>query len=764
MGAGIYNLGFLGMNREALRVTEWWSERLKRECYSAPEEQRFTDQRWMDFAPALFDCHISKEEVFNVAYWNADARPITIENGRYLVRGKPLVFFHFSGLDESKPHLLTRYHGGRPRVLMSQHPAVRALTGEYIVAIQAAQQECADARVEYSFDEFPSGGKISTSMRRGFLRELTQAEREGRPLPPSPFGAGGVEPFLKWLNEPLLSAGANVPLPRLVLLLRESRPDLVAAFPDPSGRDAPRLVEWFRTQGVRDFALPSRLIPAPIVPEQRQAVGSLVPGMEIVGYLRTESGVGQAARLLIRALESSSVPFGTLVESAMVLSRQNAPFEDSRRRTISQGDAFECCVMCVNADAIVQARRRIGREFFHARPTAGLWFWEVEKFPARLHPAFREVDEVWVATEFVRNALAPVSPVPVHVIPLPFGVPEPAGLLDRREVGIPEGFFFLFTFDFLSIFRRKNPLGLVDAFKQALQEGEGPILVIKGINGEAHMESSEHLRCAARERSDIFILSETMDASAHQALMAACDCYVSLHRSEGLGLTMAEAMMRKKPVIATAYSGNMEFMNEQNSYLCRYRMEPVGEGSEPYCPDASWAEPDTTHAATLMRRVYENPREAAEKGCRAAEDLAERFSPQRCAQAVEKRWQALRQIKVPTMRDVALEDRSLAGPIKTLVSHLENPLDVRTAVPSLGSIIFQGPRKILKKLLRRILHHRRPFDEAVVHITTEHEQRLNTLEQSLVELRKEASALRKSHPVSNNGRGNGAESRHRNGE
>jgi glycosyltransferase involved in cell wall biosynthesis len=400
--------------------------------------------------------------------------------------------------------------------------------------------------------------------------------------------------------------------------------------------------------------------------------------------------------------------------------------------------------MCVNADAVAVVRRRLGRGFFRKRPVAGLWFWEVEKFPAKLHHAFEEVDEVWVATEFVRRTLAPISPVPVHLIPLPFGVTETTGPLDCRAAGIPDGYFFLFSFDFHSIFRRKNPLGLVEAFKLAFREGEGPSLVIKGINGEAHLEELEQLRCAARDRKDIIILSGYMDASVNQSLMAACDCYVSLHRSEGLGLTMAEAMMQKKPVIATNYSGNVDFMNEQNSYLCRYTMQPVGADAAPYCPDAMWAEPDIRHAAQLMRQVYEHPAEAAEKGRLAAKELGERFSPERCAAAIEARWHGLRSVQVPESRDAMLEDLNTRGfsvPVKNLRKQMARPLDVSKTVPSLGTMILQGPRAVLKKMLIRIERYRKSFDEASVKATSDHDQRLAALEQAQAELREQHAAL-----------------------
>lgn len=742
MGSGIYNLGFLGMNRAAFPFMKWWQIRLMRECYSAPAEQRFTDQRWIDFAPSLFNCFISKDETFNVAYWNADSRPLSLKDGRYSVRGRPLSFFHYSGLNEKTPHLLTRHHAGRPRVLISEHPTLWVLAENYLKAVHAAQEECADATPDYPFNQYPEGGKIALSMRRAFLRELGRAEKENRPLPASPFGPQGEGPFNAWLMEPQTIHGSGVPVPRLVLILRAQRADLIKAFPDPHGRDAIRLVEWFLKEGPEQFSLPSRLLPTPPI-TTRRPLRKLVPGLEIVGYLRTESGVGQAARLLARGMEHSAVPTSTLIESSSP-SRQRDPFGASKDSSLIPDEAFDCAVLCVNADSVASVRRRLGRDYFRGRHVVGLWFWEVETFPPFLHSAFQEVDEVWVATEFVRKAVSSVTSVPVHVIPLPFGVSQPAPFLDRHKVGVPDGFFFLFNFDFHSVFRRKNPIGVIEAFKAAFREGEGPSLVIKAINGEAHTTDLEHLRHVARNRKDIIILSGYLDAATNQALTAACDCYVSLHRSEGLGLTMAEAMVQQKPVIATGYSGNVDFMNDGNSYLCRYNLTAVGPGSHPYPAKAHWAEPDLHHAAELMQRVYTRREEAMEKGRIAAAELAEYFNQAQCAAAVADRLEALRSPESGRKKETLMEEEAFSprsASVKSLRKESNRPLNVEGAVSSIGSLIFQGPRKILRKMLLRIERHRKPFVQAVVRVTSEHDKRIAQLEKSIVELRHQNAAL-----------------------
>ena len=130
----------------------------------------------------------------------------------------------------------------------------------------------------------------------------------------------------------------------------------------------------------------------------------------------------------------------------------------------------------------------------------------------------------------------------------------------QEQPALPDGFLFLFVFDFFSVLERKNPLGLIDAFARAFRAGEGPTLVIKTINGDRKLHDLEKLRAAAEGRQDILVIDDYYSAEEKNSLLGLCDCYVSLHRSEGLGLTMAEAMGLEKPVIATGYSGNLDFM------------------------------------------------------------------------------------------------------------------------------------------------------------------------------------------------------------
>jgi glycosyltransferase involved in cell wall biosynthesis len=196
---------------------------------------------------------------------------------------------------------------------------------------------------------------------------------------------------------------------------------------------------------------------------------------------------------------------------------------------------------------------------------------------------------------------------------------------------------FLFTFDFMSVMKRKNPLGLIEAFKKAFAPGEGPMLVLKSINGETRPASFASLRLAAEGRDDIVIMDKYLDSRHAAALMNLCDCYVSLHRSEGLGLTIAEAMLLGKPVIATDYSGNLDFMKSDTSYLVPWTRVRVGEGAEAYDSDALWAEPNLDSAAKIMRHVYFNPEEARKTASAGKHDLESRFTPEQTGSRMKNR-------------------------------------------------------------------------------------------------------------------------------
>ncbi|MCZ0903745.1 glycosyltransferase, partial [Microcoleus sp. HI-ES] len=205
-------------------------------------------------------------------------------------------------------------------------------------------------------------------------------------------------------------------------------------------------------------------------------------------------------------------------------------------------------------------------------------------------------------------------------------------------------FIFLFVFDFSSHIQRKNTLATIQAFKQAFGEDTRLLLIIKSSNSNKHLEQQKLLMSAIANCSNIKHLDGYLSKNKLNGLLYNCDCYVSLHRCEGFGLTMAEAMFYGKPVIATGYSSNTEFMNVGNSYLVKYKLIPIEQDCGPYKKGNVWAEADVEHAADLMRYVFNNYREAQQMGAIAAEEIKTLLNPQVTGNKIRKRLEYIAEI------------------------------------------------------------------------------------------------------------------------
>lgn len=622
LDAGIFNLGFIAVGAGATPFLDWWAARLARDCVIDPEGGKFVDQRWVDLAPAFFAHHILIDPTVNVAWWNLAVRDLQATPEGYTVEGRPLRFFHFSGYDPRRPHVLSSHAGPRPRVLLSDRPGLRRICDEYGARLQAAGHGPLTAQ-PYGFASTSIGLRIDGRMRRMYREALSQSERDNGAEPPNPFAADAGAAFLEWLREPTVPPGAPAQVSRYLRRLYAERPDLSTRFHDIDGADGPAFVRWCAGAGRDEEGIPPELVPdEPSVPAP--AAPPLRPGVQVSGYFTAEAGVGEAARRVLAAVDHVGLPHSVLTYDR-TLSRRGHP------RIGGSGDrhAYDINLICVNADQLPTFNHEMGAPFREGRYTVGLWWWEVDRFPERYRPALDIVDEVWVGSDFVRASIARTTETPVLTLPIPVTPPVPSPGT-RVRLGLDDGFLFYFSFDFDSVLQRKNPVAVVEAFRAAFAPGEGPRLLLRGINGDRHTLELEGLRYAASGRDDIMVLDAYLDARAKDGLMCECDCYVSLHRSEGLGLTMAEAMAAGRPVIATAYSGNLEFMNDANSLLVPVReLRPVGAGSDPYPADALWAEPDLEAAARLMREVVERPDEMARLGEQARADVLERFSLER---------------------------------------------------------------------------------------------------------------------------------------
>ena len=355
-------------------------------------------------------------------------------------------------------------------------------------------------------------------------------------------------------------------------------------------------------------------------------------GVNVFGHFSYPSGLRVSAESMVRALSSQ----GT------ALSLRDVPVSLETDEPVGHHfmdcEIYDLSIVHVQPDPF----------FMEAYAAAGLvprrdpvyrvayWYWELNDVPESWNRAALQCDEIWTATEFIASGLRKRYKQPIHVLPpgmelIPFEpLPRSAFKLEA------DNFVIGFVFHMTSVMDRKNPLGLISAFKKAFLDERRARLVIKTCFGERHPASLALLEAAADDPR-IILINEIWTHERTLALLASCDAYASLHRSEGLGLTMCEAMLLGRPVVATGFSGNVEFMNEHNSLLVDYDLVALSEDIPPYEAGQQWAEPSIEHAARLMRKLFEDPTFANDLGTRAKLDLERRFAHKEAGGAMVRR-------------------------------------------------------------------------------------------------------------------------------
>jgi glycosyltransferase involved in cell wall biosynthesis len=386
---------------------------------------------------------------------------------------------------------------------------------------------------------------------------------------------------------------------------------------------------WNGLRRIRAYFIAIRLLPVtsqrPTTSANAEGLGSLIgdPGVNLAGHFGSEKGLGEAARAAARALKGSSIPYvlNNVIDSGSV----NI---DSTLSSFTDDNPYRVNLVYVNAVQVPIFAAVKGEAYFRGRYNIGSWFWELSQFPQEWYSSFEPFDEIWAASSFIQDSLARVSPVPVVRVPLALP-PQPQidHNLNRSDFGFPgDAFIFLFIFDFASVLERKNPVGLIKAFKMAFGDRSDAMLLLKVVHSKSYPSELKVLKAACLN-SNVRILDRVLNRPQLNALLSISDCFTSLHRSEGFGIPIAEAMILEKPVIVTSYSGNMDFTTPANSFLVKYKLVEIDRDYGPYRKGWVWADPDLEHAAELMRYVYENRAKAGEAGHRAKQDILELFHP-----------------------------------------------------------------------------------------------------------------------------------------
>ncbi|MDC1426198.1 glycosyltransferase [Gammaproteobacteria bacterium] len=356
-------------------------------------------------------------------------------------------------------------------------------------------------------------------------------------------------------------------------------------------------------------------------------------GVNLIGYIRAEMGVGEGARSDARALAAAGIEFGVIN-----FERGNsARMGDTSWQHKERDDApFSVTLWHINADHLALARATIPTHLVEKSYHIAYWAWELETMPEGWRPALDEADEIWVPSEFVRRAIASETTKPVVCIPHCVA-PNPVESLDRDYFGLPkDSFIFLAMYDTRSIAERKNPKAALHAFIATFgADDDRATLVLKVNNATA--DALRELDEAIGNHQNIIVLKEDHSKSEIDSLINAGDCFVSLHRSEGFGLGPAEAMSLGKSVILTNWSGSTDYTHADHCLPIDYQLITLEQDYGPYLKGQRWAEPSVEEASAAMRKLVNEPAFADEIGKKAQAFIDAEFSPRAVGEKMKSR-------------------------------------------------------------------------------------------------------------------------------
>lgn len=362
---------------------------------------------------------------------------------------------------------------------------------------------------------------------------------------------------------------------------------------------------------------------------------NLKNGINFVGHIKGQYGLGQGARLLVSALQKSKIEFNAIDVNMGNTSKHNDTEFDSILSKdfpyninlfhVQPYTSFEIALEQINNTKNLDGRYNIG-----------YWVYETEDIPKKWESTYNYVNEIWTPSTYVTEAFKKVSPVPVYTIPYGIKV-EKNKKLNRDYFDIPKNkFLYLIMYDPRSLAERKNPNAAIEAYLNAFKNNNDVCLVIVLNNADEHELSK--LKDKLKEVKHYKLINKTLPKDELYSLISLCDVYVSLHRSEGFGLIMAEAMALGTVCIATNYSGNTEFMNKDNSCLVDYKMIEVDTSTQSvYEKGNKWADANVEQASKYMLKLYKNKDYYNKLKENAKKTIEKEFSIVACSKKIEKR-------------------------------------------------------------------------------------------------------------------------------
>jgi len=347
--------------------------------------------------------------------------------------------------------------------------------------------------------------------------------------------------------------------------------------------------------------------------------------VSLVAHANAQLGVGEAARRL------------NLLLVAAGLKTRVIPIKATKSKQIDEFAALnperlgEFTISCVNPDQVGYILCKYPELLSEKNKHVGFWAWELPTTPPWFQATGSLLNEVWTVSEFAATSLRG-SANNVRKITLPMPSRDISRTGNWESLGLPNcDFTVLVSFDFFSDFSRKNPMAAVEAYLLAFREVDGARLVIKSINGDRFPEDMSSLVELAGGRRDIIFIDDYLERYENEQLLLLADVFLSLHRSEGYGINLADAMACGTPVISTGYSGNLEFQTESNSILLPYSLVPVSNYGG-FKVSSCWAEADINEAARALRELRNNRSKLTRLATAAKSDVKIKFSLKKTTQ------------------------------------------------------------------------------------------------------------------------------------
>lgn len=329
--------------------------------------------------------------------------------------------------------------------------------------------------------------------------------------------------------------------------------------------------------------------------------GKFSKGINLIGDIRADTGLGQSMRILADMLERCKVPF-VIIQIDTVEKRKLGTSKWENH--ITDKAVYSINLIHINPEGWSKTYNKLEKVILDYRYNIAFWLWELEVFPDEWVSNIETINEIWVPSDFIKNSITAKASKPIHKIPYFINI-EKKNLYDRKYFNLPEDkFLFLLMYDSRSISERKNPTGVIKAYKEAFSIEENNIGLIIKINHSENEKKLRELKKDLREYHNIYYIYDKLSRTEIESLVYDADVLVSLHRSEGYGLPLAEAMYLRTPVIATNWSANVEFMDERSACLVRYNLVQINKTIGPYKRGNTWADADSSHAAEYMKRLF----------------------------------------------------------------------------------------------------------------------------------------------------------------